>query len=593
MKKALSIIMALCMILSICSFSISAAPEGTAIKTEAEFLAMDPAGTYYLANDITITKSFATPFTGTFDGNGKTVTVSEPMFLEFQGTAKNLTLNGEILADHAKDNGYWARGAFACVANGAGTVVFENIVNNAKVTTFTEYDKTAYPDLKSLAYAGGIVGAVDNHSFGTTCSVAFTNCVNNGAVKGYVATGGITGICYINDSDYSGEQTVTITDCVNNGQVDGLTAYTGGIVGRIYYVVDATVTGCTNTGAIKGLGNTGGIVGHTTNSSLIMRFCQNSGFISNYSADGETPYAGGLLGYGQGTKSDKFAAADGKYANIIEYCINTGDVTGDCRSGGISGSTGADGAYGISHTRYCINTGNITNKGLGTSAAANAAGGIQGYGYGSGTKEYAFITNCINTGNVESKGVDKGVASYFLGYISSKYAVVKDNIALGTLTSAAGNTYALCWDNAAEFAPENITGNSLPAGNTYAHTYENKIVDKVYEVGTTDEAALASGQIIYEINQAYKAATGATEDVFFMTAGTFAPTLIAAEDGSNAIVKNADGTYGNPVKEPETAKPEDTKPADPVPTGDSAIIFAVVALISVLGVATLAKRREN
>jgi hypothetical protein len=39
--------------------------------------------------------------------------------------------------------------------------------------------------------------------------------------------------------------------------------------------------------------------------------------------------------------------------------------------------------------------------------------------------------------------------------------------------------------------------------------------------------------------------------------------------------------------------PEETKPADPVPTGDSALIFAVVALISVFGVATIAKRREN
>ena len=38
---------------------------------------------------------------------------------------------------------------------------------------------------------------------------------------------------------------------------------------------------------------------------------------------------------------------------------------------------------------------------------------------------------------------------------------------------------------------------------------------------------------------------------------------------------------------------EETKPADPVPTGDSALIFAVVAVISVLGVAVVAKRREN
>ena len=37
----------------------------------------------------------------------------------------------------------------------------------------------------------------------------------------------------------------------------------------------------------------------------------------------------------------------------------------------------------------------------------------------------------------------------------------------------------------------------------------------------------------------------------------------------------------------------DYKPAEGVPTGDSSIIFAVVAIISLLGVATVAKRREN
>ncbi|MBQ8258934.1 MAG: hypothetical protein IJY97_05155 [Clostridia bacterium] len=44
---------------------------------------------------------------------------------------------------------------------------------------------------------------------------------------------------------------------------------------------------------------------------------------------------------------------------------------------------------------------------------------------------------------------------------------------------------------------------------------------------------------------------------------------------------------------PVETEPEVTEPADPVPTGDSALIFAVVAIISVLGVATIAKRREN
>ena len=40
----------------------------------------------------------STSFSGYFDGNGKTVTVSVPMFEVFNGTIKNLTINGNITA---------------------------------------------------------------------------------------------------------------------------------------------------------------------------------------------------------------------------------------------------------------------------------------------------------------------------------------------------------------------------------------------------------------------------------------------------------------------------------------------------------------
>ena len=558
MKKTLSIILALVMILSICSFSVAAAPEGTAVSNEAEFLAMDPAGTYYLANDITITQSYANVFTGALDGNGKTVTVSAPMFANFAGTAKNLTLAGAVTASEGSKIG-----ALAAISDGGTAVVLENIVNNANV---------------SGDIAGGLIGQMGSSESANGVSLTVTACVNNATVTGINQTGGLVGYAFFNTgNDLATDAGALFTDCVNNGAVSSTLGHTGGLIGRTAYSKSVSFSGCVNNGNICGGHNTGGIFGHATSTVTYMIYCQNNGTITNVEAPAtDSVYAGGLIGYGQGTKYESFKAADGYYANKIEYCLNTGDVIGAYRAGGIAASTGASGAYGLSLTQYCINTGDITSRGLGTSAAANAAGGIQGYGYGSGTNEYAYIMNCITTGNVESKGAEKGVAAYFLGYISSKYAVVKDNTAAGTLTSACGNTYALCWNNAAEFAAENITGNSILAGSTYAHTYENKIVDKVYEVGATDEAALASGEAVYAINQT------AGKDVFFMTAGSFAPTLEAAEDGSNAIVKNADGTYGNPAAEPET----------PPTTGDATAIFAVVAILSVLGIATVAKRRE-
>ena len=573
MKKTFSILMALCMILSICSISIAAAPAGTAITSEADFLAMDAAGTYYLANDITLTQSYASAFTGTLDGNGKTVTVSAPMFVNFAGTAKNFTIAGAVTVaeGHA--------GALANDSVGGTAVVLENIVNNASVT--------------GSDVVGGLIGQFGAKDAANGISLTLTGCVNNATVTGVQQTGGLVGYGFFNTgNDLATEAGATFTACVNNGSVSSTLGHTGGLLGRSAYSKNVVFTKCVNNGAICGGHNTGGLFGHATSTVTYMTYCQNNGTITNVEAPAtDSVYAGGLIGYGQGTKADTLTAGDGYYANKIEFCVNTGAVTGAYRAGGIAASTGASGAYGLSHISYCINTGNVTSRGLGSSAAANAAGGILGYGAGSKTNEYAYITNCLNTGNIESKGTEKGVASYFLGYISSKYAIVKDNIGMGTLTSACGNTYALCWNNAAEFAPENITGNSLPAGNTYPLTYENTITDKTYEIGATDAAALVSGKLVYEFNQA------AGKDVIYMTInGTdFAPTLIAAEDGSNTVVKKDDGTFANPEKAPDTTEPapDTTEPGTSTPTGDSALVFAAIAAISVLGVAVVAKRREN
>ena len=121
MKKTLSVILALIMILSICYFSVAAAPEGTAISSAAEFAAMAADGKYYLANDITLDATYAGPFKGTLDGNGKTVTVSAPIFAAIEGaTIKNLTVAGAIDGAGAD--------AAAVAVTAAGAVTLEGIV---------------------------------------------------------------------------------------------------------------------------------------------------------------------------------------------------------------------------------------------------------------------------------------------------------------------------------------------------------------------------------------------------------------------------------------------------------------------------------
>ena len=671
MKKALSLIMAICMIAALCSFSVAAAPEGTAISSAADFAAMDPAGTYYLANDITISEPYVNPFTGTIDGNGKTVTVSVPMFVDFGGKIKNLTLEGSVtsLAADAElpdlaANG--ARGALAARTLCGTDIVFENIVNNASVA--------AIGSLSGDDCAGGLVGKIENEAVNVkfincvnnasitgmnqlgglvgyakkAVSVSFENCVNNGEVKenaasaysgglicrsdcelttftgcvnnGKISSGkdqtggifayasngsfvfencinngeiaptkgkaaGIAGNINCNDADGEKGYYVTIKNCVNNADITAIASgYGSGIVGVVQKTINLTITDCINYGEIYGSHDTAGIVAHTTQAIMKISHCENFGNVT--ATNGQ--YAGGIGGFIWGTKTASISAADGQYSNIIEYCINHGDVVGDTKTGGIVGCTGTTEARGITLVNNCINLGTVTLKATLTSEdfTKHCVGGIVGHGWAADDTAYPVITNCVSAGDVIAQNVGGvgATAGYFLGCVSSPLAVVKDNIATGTLTSESGLIAALGRNLAYEFKAENMTGNALPADAAYQLTYEvsadgTPIENKTYETKTTDALALTSGKYVYDFNQA------AGADILFMTIdGTFNPTLEST--GENKILKVDDG-YANKLPE----KPVD--PVEPAPTGDAALIFAVVAIISLLGVAPVAKRREN
>ncbi len=683
MKKTLSIIMAVAMILSMSMISVYAedilliapnpnsAPEGTAVTSAAEFAAMAADGKYYLAHDITIAEPYAEAFTGTLDGNGKTVTISVPMFVNFGGTIKNLTVEGSVTslaadAEIAALAGDGARGAVAAKVACGTEVVFENIVNNASVSAigslssddcsgamvgkiecadvvvkFINIENNAA--ITGLNQVGGIAGWAK-----TAATISFENCVNNGEIKetgsnaysagiicrsdaalttftactnnakvssgkdqagGMIAyaskgsfefsgcvnkgeiaptvgkAGGLIGNINCNDADGKTGYYVTVKDCANYGNVTagGNGNYAAGIAGAVQKTLNFSMTNCVNYGEINGTHDSGGIMGHTTQAIMKLSFCENFGKVTAVNDQ----YAGGICGYGWGTKTASISAADGHYSNIIEYCINHADVTADTRAGGIVGSTGTTDARGIALVNYCINLGTVTLKATLTTEnfSRHCAGGIMGYAWGTEDTAYPEITNCISAGDViaQNAGGVGATAGYFLGYVNSTLAIVKDNVATGTLTSESGIYAALGRNNSHEFKAENMTGNALPAGAAYQLTYEattddagnvTPITDKAYETKTSDVEALTGGKYVYELNLA------AGKDVLFQTLdGTFNPTLEST--GENSVLK-VEGGYANKLPEiPETPT-----------TGDSAPIFAVVAILSILGVATVAKRRE-
>ena len=85
-KKVLAAVLAMLMLFTMLPLTARAEtdPAATPITTQQELAAMNPAGNYYLANDIVLTGSWTpigytgsgkpTSFSGTFDGNGHKIT---------------------------------------------------------------------------------------------------------------------------------------------------------------------------------------------------------------------------------------------------------------------------------------------------------------------------------------------------------------------------------------------------------------------------------------------------------------------------------------------------------------------------------------
>lgn len=180
------------------------------------------------------------PFTGTFDGNNKTI-------------------SGLYFNDSAKDY----VGLFGHVGAG-GTV--------KKVTLADSY-------VSGKDYVGGICG----HNNGGTLQ----NCHTTGTVCGSNNVGGVCS--YI----YSG----TVENCYNTGSVSGAGNSVGGVCGCI---VRGKITGCTNsdTVSVSGYRFLGGIVGYANNTTV--QDCGNTGAVTRTN---NNEYCGGIAGSTDSTSS--------------------------------------------------------------------------------------------------------------------------------------------------------------------------------------------------------------------------------------------------------------------------------------------------
>lgn len=423
MKRILSFVilvaLAICTLISALP-TMAATPDGTAISSEAEFLAMSESGKYYLSNNITINFSYTTAFSGTLDGNGNKIKIAEGAnvspFKEIRGaTFKNLTVEGVInilskipyggiaaegygnfenvtarvgisaMRENSFTSVGTSQGCF--IANATGTCSFIKCKNESSITVITE---SGSADTMGKAGFGGFIGSASS----SNATISFVECSNNATMTSHepcINVGGFVGA--------SLNTNLSFTSCENNAFIIGTSSEaqhcgSGGFVG-VVTSGSLTVKNCKNEADVQingKLGHVGGCVGRLSNVlKLEINGFKNIRAIYNLTNHWEG--VGGVVGI----MSDVNQGSVGTY--LFKDCINSGWVSGSM-AGGIVGLD--NGANGINITfERCINTSLVKTLGLAY------AGGILGRTNGS-LRSLTF-TKCINTGEITTSDGMYGV----------------------------------------------------------------------------------------------------------------------------------------------------------------------------------------
>lgn len=335
------------------------------IGTAEKFAEMQPGGSYKLTADITVTEPYANDFSGTFDGNGHTVTLNitsgsanTGLFKKLVGgaTVKNVTTAGTV-------SGGASTGAIA--GNADGKVSIFNCKNTATVTG-----------------TGKGVGGILGYSYPANGYATIESCANTGAIvaEGKQQTGGIAGNL---------EGAHVIRNCYNTGSVTATSGFAG-IVGR--GTKGVTVENCYSTGAIA----TGGfaLVGVATSTSPAVSVknsyaVEGTGKDIIYIFEGSTPISRDeKTGYKSADEmkspafaallGEAFMAKAGDYPALswetptaaVSFTIAPANATLEINGGTYTGSTtvalpAADAPYSytVSCDGYTTKTGTVTVTG--------------------------------------------------------------------------------------------------------------------------------------------------------------------------------------------------------------------------------------
>ena len=256
MKKRISLILVFAILVSlIVPFTIpTVSAAASAITDQTGLAGMSTSGSYYLANDITISGTWTGPslFAGEFDGRGHTITFANGATIN-GGLFKSLYIKAYVhdfyvvqagsatwnynpgdtgsctgnlggVAAYATANANYGNASYT--NNAANKIRFENIVVTADISVSSKLSSG-----QEAAGIGGIVGEMNTYT-------EITHCVFNGSIT----------------------DTYDHSKTCDHGDATELSSY-GGIAGIAFRSGTLIITECINNGNITGKGNQGGILG--------------------------------------------------------------------------------------------------------------------------------------------------------------------------------------------------------------------------------------------------------------------------------------------------------------------------------------------
>lgn len=303
------------------------------LKTADGFYGIGSYGVY----DASGKSKTAYPFTGTFDGDNKLITL-------------DIDTSGKIFREEEANKESSNKEGTICVEENTYITCTAGLINSGKDCTIQNVHTTGNVKLSTKSATCGVI--LGNTPWSGT-SVTVKNCVNDanisvGATFNVSTVGGIVGA--VNTTNF------TIEDCTNNGKIRAGEFETA-----------------------QGNSNIGGIFHSASSKNVIVKNCVNKGDIygtRRTELSGRYCYAGGIF------NALSSAAAGG--SAVIENCENHGNIHMAAESSNYAGGifTSVNAGMGSVQVKNCKNYGEII-----------ADGGLAGAIFGGRTAQGVLTAN--------------------------------------------------------------------------------------------------------------------------------------------------------------------------------------------------------